>query len=262
MKGFRSILFYVTVIYSTIFLGLAAVVVAYVGKRKDRAHLVGRLWANINLRAAGVRVEVGGLENIDPDRPYIYAANHQSWFDIFTILGKLPVQFRWLAKEELFKIPFLGAAMSAIGYIPIDRADRRKAFGSLNQAAMKVKSGTSVVIFPEGTRSVDGVLQGFKKGGFVLSIKSQQPVVPISISGSHRVLPKHGSWDIHPGLIRMTIGAPIPTAGMSTRNKEELMASLREAIRKNLPQREGGILPDGGQELSSNSTVRQHEGNY
>ena len=132
--------------------------------------------------------------------------------------------------------------MSAIDYIPIDRTDRRKAFESLNQAARKVQSGTSVVIFPEGTRSQDGILQEFKKGGLVLSIKSQQPVVPISISGSHRVLPKHGSWDIQPGVIHMTIGSPIPTAGMTIRDKNTLMAGLRDAIRKHLPQEEGGIL--------------------
>ena len=242
MKALRTTFFYVMVIYSTIFLGMATVIVAYVTKKSDLAHLVGRLWGNVNLWAAGVTVKVTGLENIDPRQSYVYAANHQSWFDIFTILGKLPVQFRWLAKEELFKFPFLGAAMSAIGYISIDRSDRHKAFNSLNQAARKVQSGTSVVIFPEGTRSPDGLLQEFKKGGFILSIKSQRPVVPVCISGSHRVLPKRGSWDIEPGVIHMTIGAPIPTAGLTVKDRDQLMADLREGIRKHLPEQEGGIL--------------------
>jgi 1-acyl-sn-glycerol-3-phosphate acyltransferase len=261
MKPFRSIFFYVVVIYSTIFLGIATIIITFVTKKSDLSHLVARLWGNINLWAAGVTVKVEGLENIDLKRPYVYAANHQSWFDIFAVLGKLPVQFRWLAKEELFRFPFLGPAMKASGYIPIDRTDRHKAFESLNEAARRVRSGTSVVIFPEGTRSPDGVLQGFKKGGFILSIKSQQPVVPISISGSHRVLPKRGSWDIQPGIIHMTIGKPIPTAGLTTRDRDGLMSVLREAIRKNLPRSEGGILPDVKEADPSYFTARQHEGN-
>lgn len=250
MKTLRSIFFYMMVIYSTIFLGTATVVVTFLTKRNDAAHRIGRLWANLNLWAAGVKVEVRGLENINPQSSYVYAANHQGLFDIFAVLGRLPVQFRWLAKEELFRFPFLGRAMTAIGYIPIDRTDRRKAFESLNQAALKVRNGTSVVIFPEGTRSLDGVLQEFKRGGFVLAIKSQQPMVPISISGSHRVLPKHGEWSVEPGKILMTVGKPIPTAGCSAKGKEDLMITVREAIRKHLPVAEGGLLEGDGRNRS------------
>lgn len=243
MKIFRSLLFYVCLFLSTLYLGCAAVLVSYFTKKKDLAHLVGRLWGNVNLWTAGVSVDVAGRGNIDPKHAYVYAANHQSWFDIFAVLGKLPVQFRWLAKEELFRIPVLGQAMASIGYIPINRSDRRKAFNSINDAANRVKSGTSVVIFPEGTRSLDGVLQEFKKGGFILAIHSQQPIVPVSISGSYRILPKKGDWRIEPGTIHMTIGKPIPTAGLSTRQRDSLIAAVREAIRQNLTEAEGGLLP-------------------
>lgn len=242
MKTIRSLLFYTGLFLSTLILGTAATLVSFTTGRKEWGHLCGRLWGNINLRVAGVKVVLNGLEHIDPNQAYIYAANHQSWFDIFAILGKLPVQFRWLAKQELFKIPILGGAMSAIGYIPIDRSDRRKAFESLNRAAAQVQNGTSIVIFPEGTRSPDGVLQSFKKGGFILAIHSQQPLVPISISGSYRILPKQAGWELHPGVIEMTIGRPIPTAGYTTRDRDILISKVREAIRLHLTEREGGIF--------------------
>lgn len=244
MKLFRSFLFYAGLVISTLYLGTAAVAVGYITKRQELAHLVGRLWGNVNLWTAGVSVKVAGMDHINPKTAYVYAANHQSWFDIFAVLGKLPVQFRWLAKEELFRIPVLGQAMASIGYIPINRSDRRKAFESINIAANRVKNGTSVVIFPEGTRSLDGVLQPFKKGGFILAIHSQQPIVPISISGSHRILPKKGDWKIQPGTIHMTIGKPIPIAGLGTRDRDKVIAAVREAIRQNLKETEGGLLPD------------------
>jgi len=180
-----------------------------------------------------------GFENIDPGRSYIYAANHQSWFDIFAILGKLPVQFRWIAKAELFRIPVLGRAMSASGYIPIDRTDRRKAFQSIDQAALRVRNGTSILIFPEGTRSPDGIMRDFKSGGFILAIKSGQPILPLSISGSYRILPRGGTWLIHPGIIRISIGEAISTESVATRNREELMSRVREAILRGLTPEEG-----------------------
>ena len=123
-----------------------------------------KLWGNVNLWTAGVKVKVTGLENINNRGTYIFVSNHQGWFDIFTAIAKLPFHFSWLAKVELFKIPVLGAAMYRAGYISIDRSDRRKAMNSLNRAAEQIRQGTSVFIFPEGTRSADGVIRDFKKG--------------------------------------------------------------------------------------------------
>ncbi|MBC7358694.1 MAG: 1-acyl-sn-glycerol-3-phosphate acyltransferase [Desulfacinum sp.] len=241
MRHVRTVLFYLTLVISTIVLGLSAIGIVLATRRSDWAHLCGRIWGNINLWAAGVRVEVMGLERLKPYRPAVYAANHQSWFDIFAILGKLPVQFRWLAKEELFRIPLFGHAMRMIGYIPIDRADRKKAFESLEEASRRVREGTSIVIFPEGTRSRDGVIQPFKKGGIILAIKSGQPIVPVSLSGSHAILPK-GGWLVRPGRIRMTIGDPIETAGFTMEDRDEVIFLVREAIRKYLTVQEGGVL--------------------
>ncbi len=244
MKTLRSILFYFVLVLSTLGLGLLVIIVAGTTGRKDWGHLIGRLWGRVNLYAAGVRVRVTGVENIRPDQAYIYASNHQSLFDILAVLGKLPVQFRWLAKQELFEIPILGHAMAAIGYIPIDRRNRNKAFNSLNKAAVQVQGGTSIVIFPEGTRSLNGRLQAFKKGGFILAIHSQQPIVPVSISGSYRILSKNAGWKIDPGEIHMTVGIPVQTAGYTTEDRNALIDEVREAIRMHLTEREGGVLPN------------------
>ncbi len=233
--------FYTVLFFSTLLLGVGAVVIHRITKSHEGPHECARLWSRINLLAAGVRVHMEGLKNIDTERAYIYAPNHQSWFDIFALSAKLPVQFRWLAKEELFRIPVLGAAMSAIGYIPIDRGDRRKAFMRMNEAAEKIQRGTSIVIFPEGTRSSTGVLQDFKKGGFILAIKSQQPIVPVSISGSHRILQK-GDWKINPGRIHVRIAAPIETKSLTSRDRDALSDAVREAIEENLPLEEGGKM--------------------
>jgi 1-acyl-sn-glycerol-3-phosphate acyltransferase len=243
VKIVRSLFFYTVFTISTIILGITAIVSTYVSHNSNWAHLVGRFWGNLNLWAAGVKVRVKGFENLDRRHAYVFLSNHQSLFDIFTLLGKLRVQFRWLAKEELFRLFILGPAMRAAGYVPIDRTDRKKAVESLHQAAERVKNGTSIVIFPEGTRSPDGVLQEFKKGGFLLAIKSQQSLVPIAISGSHHVLPKRGDYMIHPGVIDVTIDRPISTAGLTVKDNDALMQTVREAIRRHLTPEERGPMP-------------------
>ena len=244
MKLLRSLFFYTVFFISTIVLGASAILTTFVTRNSNWAHLIGRFWGNLNLWAAGVKVHVKGLENLVPNHPYVFLSNHQGWFDIFTLLGKLRVQFRWLAKQELFKVFILGPAMRAAGYVPIDRGDRRKAMESLNQAAERVQGGTSIVIFPEGTRSPDGVIRDFKKGGFLLAIKSQQSIVPIAISGSHRVLQKEGDWVIHPGTIELTIGKPISTAGLTVKDNDMLMHTVRESIRQYLTPEERGPVSE------------------
>jgi len=255
MKLFRSVFFYLILVLSTVILGCFTVIGSFM--HRAWPNLLARVWGNLNLWAAGVKVNITGLENIDDGGPYIFVSNHQGWFDIFAALGKLPVSFSWLAKEELFRIPVLGVAMSRAGYIPIDRKDHRKALISMDRAAAAISHGTSVFIFPEGTRSADGVIKDFKKGAFILAAKSQQRLVPISISGSYRILVKN-DWTIHPGEIGFSIGKPIETIGADSGSRELLMEKVREAIRANLtpgeagygprldPETESEILHDGG----------------
>jgi 1-acyl-sn-glycerol-3-phosphate acyltransferase len=129
--------------------------------------------------------------------------------------------------------------MKGAGYIPINRTDRRAAFASIDQAAARVREGTSIVIFPEGTRSLDGKLKTFKKGGFFLAIKSRQPVVPVSISGSFRVLAKR-SFRVHRGTIRVHFSPPVPTDTLSPGDKDRLIAEVRRIMQQHLPPEERG----------------------
>lgn len=192
-------------------------------------HLIARLWGRLILAGSLVKLNVIGREHLDPKGTYVFAANHSSMFDILVLLACLPVQFRWLAKEELFRIPFFGRAMRRCGYIPVNRSDPREGVRSLRQAAERIKAGVSVVVFPEGTRSLDGQIGPFKQGGIILAVRAGQPIVPVSISGAHRVLPSH-SLRVRPGPIKVVIDNPIPTAGLGRTAQDELTEQVRERI--------------------------------
>jgi 1-acyl-sn-glycerol-3-phosphate acyltransferase len=220
------------IILSFVF-SLLALVAAFFDSNGNLSHRAAALWATSVLILSGVRVKIFNLDLLTPGQPYIFAANHQSAFDILALLSRLKVQFRWLAKESLFNIPVFGWAMRKTGYIPINRSNPKQAYQSLLVAAKKVTDGTSVLIFPEGTRQETGHLGEFKKGGFILALKSQKPIVPIGIIGSGKVLAKKG-YAIHPGTIRIVLGKPISTEGYHTRDAEVLIEKVREAIEENL----------------------------
>ncbi len=186
-------------------------------------------WAISICRASGVEVTVTGTEPLDPEKPYIFAANHQSQFDIFVLQGFLGIDFRWLAKKELFTVPIWGPAMLRAGYIPIDRSHGRKAIKSLNEAAKKIAAGTSVIIFPEGTRSKDGKLHKFKAGAMVLAIKSGIPLVPVAILGTYEILPK-GKLLMKPGKVEIRVGNPIETKNYNSKDKHKLAKVMQEAV--------------------------------
>ena len=220
-------------VMATFTFGVIAIVVSFFSRSGNAVHRVGRAWGRSILMGSGVRVSVTGIERIDTGRPYIFMSNHQSNFDIPVLLGHLPVQFRWLAKAELFRIPVFGRAMRGAGYISIDRADRAAAFESLQQAAEKIRQGVSILIFPEGTRSLDGFLRTFKKGGFVLAIQAEVPIVPVVVRGTFDIMPKHRML-IHPRDVTVDVGAPIAVEGVDYASKETLMEAVREAIQRRL----------------------------
>jgi 1-acyl-sn-glycerol-3-phosphate acyltransferase len=195
-------------------------------------HQLARLWAKTALWANRVKVSVVGLEHIPGQGPYIFMSNHQGSYDIFALLGHLPFQFKWLAKREIFRIPILGWAMKATGYISIDRKGTRETVKAMKSAAEKIGRGMSVVIFPEGSRSPDGLIQPFKKGGFTLAIKSQVPIVPIAVSGSGAIIRK-GRMRVYPGSISIRIDQPFETKGSTMKDRETLMDRLHGSIVKN-----------------------------
>ena len=169
------------------------------------------------------------FENIEPNRSYIYMSNHQSNFDIPVLLACLPVQFRWLAKAELFKIPIFGRAMRGAGYVKIDRFNRVSAFESINEAAGKIRNGVSVMIFPEGTRSRDGKIRSFKKGGFVMAVNCGVPIVPVILQGTWPIMAK-SSLRINTGDVALHIEKPIDTSGYTRDTKNDLIESVRAVI--------------------------------
>ncbi len=186
-------------------------------------------WSKSILWVCGIKVRVLGLENLEADVPRIYMVNHQSYFDIFTLLAHLPVQFKFVLKEELMRVPFLGPAMRKAKYVGIERDDPRKAVKSMNEAADRFREGASILIFPEGTRSPDGQLQPFKPGGFHLALKIKGDIVPVSIVGTHRIVPK-GSLRIEKGEATMVIGKPILIEGYSKKTMDQLMERVYQAM--------------------------------
>lgn len=193
-------------------------------------HRIALLWSRAALLVAGARVEVEGAELIPRDQPLIFMGNHQSNFDIPALFQAVPIRFNWLAKEELFRVPFFGASMRSAGYIPINRGDGRDSLRSLDKAAQVIQRGTSVAIFPEGTRSNDGGLLPFKKGGFILAAKAGVPIVPVTIIGSGMINPPDNFFMIRSGVIRVRFSPPIGRDEIALLRQPSLMERVRQAI--------------------------------
>jgi 1-acyl-sn-glycerol-3-phosphate acyltransferase len=174
-----------------------------------RVYGISRFWAWAILRIGGASVKIHGLHHLSLNQPYIFMVNHQSNIDIPVLLHGLPAfQLRWIAKKELLWVPFFGWAMWAAKHIAVDRSDRSDALAVLAKARRQIDQGISIVVFPEGTRSSDGRLLPFKRGGFLLAVKTKMPIVPVTINGSGRILPK-GDWRIRRGAIEVAVGEPI-----------------------------------------------------
>jgi 1-acyl-sn-glycerol-3-phosphate acyltransferase len=217
------------VIFTFIF-SSEAIFVSFLDKSGRLVQRVAYLWGRSLLWVCGINCTVKGLELLTPGQPYVFAANHQSQFDIMVLFTTLPGEFVYLAKKPLFKIPVFGQAIARMGCIPVDRTNLQSAIKSLNRAAQLVRSGRSVTVFPEGTRSATGHLLPFKKGSFVMATQSGQPIVPVSISGTRFIQPR-GFIRVKPGPVKVVIGPPIYPG--SFRRKEELMDAVRRAMEAN-----------------------------
>lgn len=197
-----------------------------------------RGWCRSLLWGGGVKVDFEGLEYLDPPRPAVLVSNHESWYDVFALAGHLPVDYRFVGKKELVKIPFFGPAWLACGNIPLDRSNRSAAFESLRLAGEKIRREKAVVVmFPEGTRSSDGQLLPFKKGAFVLALELGVPVIPVGVSGSRELMPK-GSFLVRPGRMTVRVGPPIEVDGLTVDDRDVLVERARtevERLRSGLP---------------------------
>ncbi|MCK9377801.1 MAG: 1-acyl-sn-glycerol-3-phosphate acyltransferase [Syntrophobacterales bacterium] len=219
--------FHFWLVILTFWAGMLVIFWAYIDKNSPMIHRACQWWGRNLLRIAHIPVQVEGLEHLSPGQAYVFAANHRSNFDIFVLISVLPGRFLWVAKKALFHIPVLGLALSRMGSISVDRDNLRSAVQSLERATAVVKSGVSMIIFPEGTRATCPELLPFKKGVFIMAMKAGQPIVPVSISGTRFIQPP-GVIRMRPGPIKVVISPPINPGAV--KRKEELMAAVRQAI--------------------------------
>ncbi|HVT93677.1 MAG TPA: lysophospholipid acyltransferase family protein [Bryobacteraceae bacterium] len=218
------------IIIATIILGAVSLVVSFFDPHGRRQIAIARVWARILLRLAGVRVRVDGLEKIPPGIVCVVAPNHLSYMDTPVVLAKIPFEFRFVAKHGLFQVPFLGFHLSRAGHVPVFRDNPRAAVKTMSQAAETIqRRGISLLIFPEGGRSQDGVLQEFNDGAAYVAIKAKAPVVPMALIGTREILPM-GSSQPRRGDVIVRFGDPIPTENLTLHNRSALTKQIRNEI--------------------------------
>lgn len=208
---------------------LASVLSAPFDRSGDTVVRLARLWSRMLLWTAGVSLRVKVHAVLDPRQPYVFMANHLSTVDIWAIFVALPTKVRFIAKKQLGRIPLFGWAMAAGRFIFIDRQNPLAARRSMDEACARIRSGSSVAMFPEGTRSRDGHLGPFKKGGFHLALTAGVPIVPVGIRGAHEVMPR-GSLILRRGPVTLEIGVPIPTVGLSVADRDTLLERVRSEV--------------------------------
>ena len=230
----RAYLFLAAFIPLTFLLSVSAIICTLFDSSGRLYAWHARLWGRLGLALGMVKVTVSGGEHL-PAGPVIFMSNHQSNFDILSLLAEMPRQFYWIAKKELFDIPLFGRSMQRGGYIPLDRGDGRKALQSIDAAAAAIHQGKSVVLFPEGTRTQDGNLLPFKRGGFILARKADVPVVPVTINGSGRINPAN-QIRLYSGDIHITLHTPISFPSELRRSEAEtwMMETVRAQIESGL----------------------------
>ena len=220
------------IVMATVVLGLASLLASTFDRRGRTQHVIARLWARTLLAVSGARVRIEGLEKLNKDAAYVLVANHTSYMDTPAVL-LIPLQIRFFAKGGLFRIPFLGGHLRRAGHLPVVRDNPRASLKSLTEGARLVRErGVSVLLFPEGGRSPEG-LREFREGAAYLAIKAGVPAVPIGIVGMRQVLPM-GSLHVRPHAVTMRIGDPISTQGMKLDARGELNETLRRKVAESI----------------------------
>lgn len=218
------------IVLATIFFGTISLIVSFFDRTGSVQIRVARAWARSLLVVSGVRVRVHGLDRIAPGGSYIFVSNHLSYMDTPVMLAHIPVQFRFLAKRGLFQIPFLGQHLSRAGHIPVPREDPRAAVKTMQRAAETIQQRKiSLLIFPEGGRSHDGVLRPFKEGAAYIAIRAGVPIVPVAIIGTRQILP-FGSGIPKSGVVELHVLEPIQTSGLALKERGRVSEQLRGTI--------------------------------
>jgi 1-acyl-sn-glycerol-3-phosphate acyltransferase len=217
------------IILFTIILGTWNLIVSFFDHGGHHQVKIARVWSRILIFIAGIKMEVHGREKIDPSGSYVFAANHASYMDTPVVLAHIPVQFRFMAKAGLFRVPFLGFHLTRAGHVPVPRENPREAIKAMAEAGRYIRErGISMVLFPEGGRSITG-LQPFKEGAAYIAIKAGVPIVPVALDGTLQVLPMH-SLNVRPGRVALKIGDPIPTAHLTPADKGRLTQQVYDQV--------------------------------
>jgi 1-acyl-sn-glycerol-3-phosphate acyltransferase len=234
----------VTCLWSAGLITVALIASAIRGRPNPGLALARRVWGPGLVLLAGARLQVAGIERIDTSRAYFFAANHQSWMDIPALFAALPTPVLFLAKRELARVPFMGRYIEKMGMVFVDRADRRQAVRTVDNAVARLREGWSLLSFPEGTRTPDGRIQRFKTAAFAAAVEAGAPVVPIAIEGARHVLPR-SSFRTRPGVIRIQFGEPISTAGLTRDDRAELAGRVQREVERLIREFQAGgtVLP-------------------
>ena len=233
----RTLLLWSVGLFFTLLFFIPVPLVAFIDRSGNSVHLIGRIWSRILLFLGGVKVEIEGLNNLIKDKPILLISNHQEALDIPVLHAFLPVQFRWISKDRVFRFPIIGWTMSLAGYVKMDRSSSRASYGALVEATEKLKTGTSILIFPEGSRSKGEHINKFKRGPFLLAIKAKTPIVPISINGTKNIVKSGWPW-IHPEKVKVFIGPPVPVDGLEEKDAVILKDEIHDIVCENFKKLE------------------------
>ena len=214
---------------ATAIFGCISLICGLWDKSGRQQHAIARMWARVLLMLSLSPVEIVGDENLRLHPVAVYASNHLSYYDTPVLFAKLPFQFRILAKQSLWKIPFIGWYLNRSGQVPVDQSGARAAIASLNRGVTALKAGMPLVIFPEGGRAANGRTHPFLSGCAFMAIKAQVPLVPLTLIGTYELLPIH-TYHLMPRPLKIVAGAPIPTAGLTTRDADALTQQLFDTI--------------------------------
>ena len=229
MRTLTTITGYLGLFLANVIFASLVFVLAFVDRRGRLWWPLARMWGKVIYWGALTPIRTEGFERLGWDESAILMPNHESYLDVPALIASCPVPLRFVARKEVFKAPIMGAAMWATGQISIDRSDQTRAIESLKRAAGQVAAGRTVLLFPEGTRSRDGTMGDFKKGGFMLALEAGAPIVPIGLAGTRGLVPR-GTWMYSRSRVALGVGEPIPTEGMTVADRDRLMELVRSRI--------------------------------